>query len=34
MSSKFFELHLRDGEVVWIGQQMGVGYVPASGNRK
>lgn len=27
MSSKFFEVHFRDGIPVWVGQQMGVGYV-------
>lgn len=26
MSSKFFELHMLGGNVVWIGQQMGVGF--------
>lgn len=29
MSSKFFEAHFQNGEVVWIGQQMGVGYKKA-----
>jgi len=27
MSSKFFEVHVKDGQVVWVGQQMGIGYV-------
>jgi DNA-binding beta-propeller fold protein YncE len=26
MSSKFFEVHLKGKEIVWAGQQMGVGY--------
>jgi DNA-binding beta-propeller fold protein YncE len=26
MSSKFFEVHLRGKDVIWVGQQMGVGY--------
>jgi hypothetical protein len=29
MSSKFFEVHLRGKEIVWVGQQMGVGYKTA-----
>ena len=27
MSSKFIEIHFKDGEAVWVGQQMGIGYV-------
>jgi hypothetical protein len=26
MSSKFFEVHFRGTDAVWVGQQMGVGY--------
>ncbi len=26
MSSKFFEIHFGDGNVVWVGHQMGIGY--------
>jgi hypothetical protein len=26
MSSKFFEVHFRGSDAVWVGQQMGVGY--------
>jgi hypothetical protein len=29
MSSKFFEVHFRGGEVLWVGQQMGIGYAGA-----
>jgi DNA-binding beta-propeller fold protein YncE len=27
MSSKFFEVHVKNGHVIWVGQQMGIGYV-------
>ncbi|MBL8796164.1 MAG: YncE family protein [Planctomycetia bacterium] len=27
MSSKFFEIHRKGKDVVWVGQQMGIGYV-------
>lgn len=27
MSSKFFEIHFKDRVPVWVGQQMGIGYV-------
>jgi DNA-binding beta-propeller fold protein YncE len=27
MSSKFFEAHFKGDDVVWVGQQMGIGYV-------
>jgi hypothetical protein len=27
MSSKFFEVHVKGEDVIWAGQQMGVGYV-------
>jgi hypothetical protein len=26
MSSKFFEVHLRGDDIIWVGQQMGIGY--------
>lgn len=29
MSSKFFEVHVKGDAIVWVGQQMGVGYVGA-----
>lgn len=31
MSSKFFEMHFKDGAPIWAGQQMGVGYVGLDG---
>ena len=27
MSSKFIEIHFKGDEAVWVGQQMGIGYV-------
>lgn len=27
MSSKFFEIHFKGNDVIWVGQQMGIGYL-------